>query len=103
MQINLKLNVYDQDIIHHQIVDHPQIKVEQQQHHYYSKQIQCRDTRLDTNRDEKFEFFTIYNTMHPRISIARLYLLRKEGGKGKLSMEDQVDSECRAPSKCLNP
>ena len=34
---------------------------------------------------------TIYNALHPRDSVARLYLPRKMGGRGLCSMEDCVE------------
>ena len=52
----------------------------------------------DWNKEELKEFdrktrkyLTIYNALHPRDSIARLYLPRKMGGRGLCSIEDCVE------------
>ena len=34
---------------------------------------------------------TMYRALHPRDSVDRLYLPRKEGGRGLISIEDCVD------------
>ena len=42
------------------------------------------------------KMFTVYRALAPRASVARLYLPRSEGGRGLMSVEDTVESECRA-------
>ena len=53
---------------------------------------------IDWNKEELKEFdrktrkyLTIYNALHPRDSVARLYLPRKMGGRGLCSIEDCVE------------
>ena len=47
------------------------------------------------------KLFTIHRALHPRASVARLYLPRKEGGRGLLSVEDCVELECRGLGQYL--
>ena len=35
--------------------------------------------------------FTIYGALHPKSDVNRLYIPRKEGGRGLISIEDCVD------------
>ena len=35
--------------------------------------------------------FTIYGTLHPKSDVDRLYIPRKEGGRGFISIEDCVE------------
>ena len=35
---------------------------------------------------------TMHNALHPRDNVDRLYVFRKEGGKGLASIEDSVDA-----------
>ena len=37
------------------------------------------------------KLFTIYGTMHPKSDVDRLYIPRKEGGRGLISIEDCVE------------
>ena len=38
------------------------------------------------------KLMTMYKALHPRDDIDRLYMLRKEGGKGIVSIQDNVDN-----------
>ena len=40
-------------------------------------------------------FFTIYGTLHPKSDVDRLYIPRKEGGRGLISIEDCVELAIR--------
>ena len=37
------------------------------------------------------KFFTIYGALHPKSDVDRLYISRKEGGRGLISIEDCVE------------
>ena len=41
------------------------------------------------------KLFTIYRALHPRSDVDRLYIPRKEGGKGLISIEDCVELAIR--------
>ena len=38
---------------------------------------------------------TMYKALHPRDDVDRIYVLRKEGGRGLASIEDSVDASIR--------
>ena len=39
---------------------------------------------------------TIYGAFHPKSKVKRLYMKRKQGGRGFISLRDCVDSEVRS-------
>ena len=41
------------------------------------------------------KFFTIYGALHPKLDVDRLYIPRKEGGRGLISIEDCVELAIR--------
>ena len=41
------------------------------------------------------KFFTIYEVLHPKSDVDRLYIPRKEGGIGLISIEDCVELAIR--------
>ena len=41
------------------------------------------------------KLFTIYGALHPKSDVDRLYMPRKEGGRGLISIEDCVESAIR--------
>ena len=41
------------------------------------------------------KLFTIYGALHPKSDVDRLYIPRKEGGRGLISIEDCVELEIR--------
>ena len=43
----------------------------------------------------------MYQALHPRSNVDRLYLPRSEGGKGLLSLEECVNAEKRSLGQCL--
>ena len=49
-----------------------------------------RDELKEMDRSTR-KVMNMYRALHPRDSVARLYLPRKEGGRGLLSIEDSVD------------
>ena len=38
------------------------------------------------------KLMTVHKALHPRDNVDRLYVLRKEGGRGLASIEDSVDA-----------
>ena len=44
---------------------------------------------------------TMHRALHPRANVSRLYVPRKEGGKGMMSIEDCVNLESRALGQYL--
>ena len=47
------------------------------------------------------KMLTLYGAFHKRASFGRLYLKRKEGGRGLISMEDCVHQEEAGLSTCV--
>ena len=41
------------------------------------------------------ELFTVYGSLHPKSDVDRLYIPRKEGGRGLISIEDCVELAIR--------
>ena len=41
------------------------------------------------------KLFTIYGALHPKSDVDRLYITRKEGGRGVISIEDCVQLAIR--------
>ena len=41
------------------------------------------------------KLFTTYGALHPKSDVDRLYILRKEGGRGLISIEDCVELAIR--------
>ena len=41
------------------------------------------------------KLFTIYGALHPKSDVGRLYIPRKEGGRGLISIEDCVELAIR--------
>lgn len=56
--------------------------------------------RQDIDRKSR-KLMTIYRALHPRDSTARIYVKRKEGGRGLLSIEECIGNEEKALSKYL--
>ena len=44
--------------------------------------------------------FTIYGALHPKSDVDRLYIPRKEGGRGLISIEDCVELAIRVLEVC---
>ena len=41
------------------------------------------------------KLLTIYSAFHPKSNVKRLYMRRKQGGRGLISLRDCVDAEIR--------
>ena len=52
--------------------------------------------------DRKTKVFTIYGALHPKYNVDRLYIARKEGGRGLISIEDCVEFAIRALEVYVN-
>ena len=46
--------------------------------------------------------FTIYGGLHPKSDVDRLYIPRKEGGRGLISVENCVELEIRGLEVCIH-
>ena len=46
--------------------------------------------------------FTIYGALHPKSDVDRLYIPRKEGGRGLISTEDCVELAIRGLEVCVH-
>ena len=46
--------------------------------------------------------FTIYKALHPKSDVDRLYIPRKEGGRGLISIEDCVELAIRGLEVCVH-
>ena len=40
-------------------------------------------------------YLTIHGALHPKSNVSRLYLPRREGGRGLISVEDAINAEER--------
>ena len=52
--------------------------------------VSWRKNELQARDRKTRKFFTIYGPLHPKLDVDRLYLLRKEGGRGLISIKDCV-------------
>ena len=48
------------------------------------------------------KLFTIYGALHPKSDVDRIYMLRKEGGKGLISIEDCIQLAIRGVEVYVN-
>ena len=46
--------------------------------------------------------FTIYGALHPKSDVDRLYIPRKEGGRGLISIEDCIELAIRGLEVCVH-
>ncbi|XP_068222045.1 uncharacterized protein [Palaemon carinicauda] len=58
--------------------------------------IEWMKAELRSTDQKTRKHMTIYKALHPRANTDRLYITRKEGGRGLLSIEDCVNIESRA-------
>ena len=63
--------------------------------------VDWKKSELQTMDRKTRKIMTIYQALHPRANVDRLYLPRKEGGKGLLSAEECVNIESRALGQYL--
>ena len=48
------------------------------------------------------KFFTIYGALHPKSDVDRLYITKKEGGRGLISIEECVELAIRGLEVCVH-
>ena len=57
--------------------------------------VSCRKNELQVIDRKTRRLFTIYGAFHPKSIVDRLYIPRKEGGRGLISIEDCVELTIR--------
>ena len=62
---------------------------------YSAAFVSWRKSELQAIDRKTRKFFSIYGAFHPMSDIDRLYILRKEGGKGLISIEDYIELAIR--------
>ena len=59
------------------------------------------ELRLHNMNRKTRKVLNMYQALHPRSNVGRIYLPRSEGGKGLLSLEDYVNAEMRSLGQYL--
>ena len=62
---------------------------------YSAAFVSWRKSELQAIDRKTRKLFTIYGTLHPKSDVDRLYIPRKEGGRGLISIEDCVELAIR--------
>ena len=62
---------------------------------YSAAFVSWRKNELQAIDRKTRKLFTIYGALHPKSDVDRLYIPRKEGGRGLISIEDCVDLAIR--------
>ena len=63
---------------------------------YSAAFVSWRKSELQATDRKTRKLFTIYGALHPRSDVDRLYIPRKEGGRGLISTEDCVELAIRS-------
>ena len=58
---------------------------------YSAAFVRWRKSELEAIDRKTRKFFTIYGALHPKSDVDRLYIPRKEGGRGLISIEDCIE------------
>ena len=58
---------------------------------YSAAFVSWRNSELQARDRKTRKLFTIYGALHPKSDVDRLYILRKKGGRGLISIEDCVE------------
>ena len=58
---------------------------------YSAAFVSWRKSELQVIDRKTKKLFTIYGALHPKSDVDRLYITRKEGGRGVISTEDRVE------------
>ena len=69
---------------------------------YSAAFVSWRKSELQAINRKTRKMFTIYGALHPKSDIDRLYISRKEGGKGLISIEDCVELAIRGLDMCIH-
>ena len=62
---------------------------------YSAAFVSWRESELQAIDRKTRKLFTIYGSLHPKSDVDRLYIPRKEGGRGLISIEDCVELAIR--------
>ena len=62
---------------------------------YSAAFVSWRKSELEANDRKTRKLFTIYGALHPKSDVDRLYIPRKEGGRGLISIKDCVELAIR--------
>ena len=62
---------------------------------YLAAFVSWRKSELQGTDRKTRKFFSIYRALHPKSDVDRLYIPRKEGGRGLISIEDCVELAIR--------
>ena len=62
---------------------------------YSAAFVSWRKSKLQAIDRKTRKLFTIYEALHPKSDVDRLYIPRKEGGRGLISIEDCVELAIR--------
>ena len=62
---------------------------------YFAAFVSWRKSELESIDSKTRKLFTIYGVLHPKSDIDRLYIPRKEGGRGLVSIKDCVELAIR--------
>ena len=62
---------------------------------YSAAFVSLRKNELQAIYRKTSKLFTIYGVLHPKSDVDRLYIPRKEGGRGLISIEDCVELAIR--------
>ena len=62
---------------------------------YSAAFVSWRKSELQAIEKKTQKFFTIYGALRPKSDVHRIYIPRKEGGRGLISIEDRVELAIR--------
>ena len=57
--------------------------------------VSWRKSKLEAIDRKTRKFFTMYGALHPKSDVDRLFIPRKEGGRGLISIQDCVELAIR--------
>ena len=69
---------------------------------YSATFVSWRKSELQAIDRKTRKLFTIYGALHPKSDVFRLYIPRKEGGRGLISIEDCVELAIRGLEVCVH-
>ena len=69
---------------------------------YSAAFIRWRKCELQAIDRKTRKLFTIYGGLHPMSDVDRLYIIRKDGGRGLITIEDCVELAVRGLEVCVH-
>ena len=69
---------------------------------YSAALVSWRKSELQTIDRKIRKLFTTYGALHPKSDVDRLYIPKKEGGTGLISIEDCVELSIRGSEVCIH-